>query len=183
MKSKDKVKQAIADLENMTVVKYPDPVLAEQCTLVEDFDDDLRALAEKMHEIMFATNGVGLAAPQVGVTIQLFLASPEFDPEETYAYVNPRIVETDGSAIDEEGCLSFPGVYAKIKRSSKVTVEYEDLDGVTYRETCEDLHARIVQHEGDHLEGRLLVDRMGSVAKLAARRALNNLEDKYNRKK
>lgn len=183
MNSKEKISQAVADLDNLTIVKYPDPRLREQCTEIEEFDDDLRDLAEKMHEIMFRFKGVGLAAPQVGVTVQLFLASPEFNPEETYAYVNPRIVASEGAAPGEEGCLSFPGIYSKVKRAANLTVEYEDLDGVTYQESCSDFHARIIQHEGDHLAGTLLVDRMGSVAKLASRKALAHLEEEFSKKK
>ncbi len=128
---------------------------------------------------MFSANGVGLAGPQVGVTVRLFVASPTLEVLDRRVYVNPRIVSAEGSQDSEEGCLSFPGITCHVKRHDKVVIRAMDPNGEPFEETSEGLAARIFQHEGDHLDGRLLVDRMGSVAKLARRQALKELEDAY----
>lgn len=178
MDSSDKIQAA--DLASLQVVKYPDPRLREVCTPVETIDEPLAMLVERMWELMLDSRGVGLAAPQVGVTIRLFAASPSFDPEDLRVYINPRIIEASGATDEDEGCLSFPQIYTRVKRSATVVVEAIDLEGNTFQETCSDLHARIIQHEIDHLDGRLMVDRMGTVAKLANRRALKELEAQFN---
>jgi len=178
MDSSEKIK--LADLSTLAVVKYPDPRLKEVCTPIEAIDEPLVMLVHKMWEVMLESRGVGLAAPQVGVTVRLFAASPSFSPDDLQVYINPKIVEASGTLEEEEGCLSFPQIYAKVKRSATVTVEAADLEGNIFQETCCDLHARIIQHELDHLDGRLLVDRMGTVAKLANRRGLKELEAQFN---
>lgn len=177
MTAREKI--ASADLDSLRVIQYPDPRLKEICTPVEEFDDALRALVERMAAVMFESRGVGLAAPQVGVTVRLFLASPSFDPSDLHVYINPRIVETSGSDMGEEGCLSFPEIFCKVKRAQSVTVEAFGPDGEPFRHIVEELHARIIQHESDHLDGTLLVDRMGSLAKLSHRKALQALELDY----
>lgn len=149
------------------------------CMPIETVDEHVRALVEKMTELIFDSNGVGLSAPQVGVTVRLFIGSPTFEPDDLHIYINPRIISVEGADISEEGCLSFPGIFTKIKRYAKVTIEAMGLEGVVFTQTCEDLHARICQHENDHLEGKLLVDRMGSVAKMGHRKALEELVDKF----
>jgi peptide deformylase len=178
MESSEKIR--ITDLSDLQVVKYPDPRLKEICTPVDTIDESLVALVEAMWRLMLDSRGVGLAAPQVGVTVRLFAASPSFSPDDLRVYINPRIVEASGSIEEEEGCLSFPLIYTRVKRSAVVTVEAIGLDGETFQETCVDLHSRIIQHEIDHLDGRLLVDRMGTVSKLTNRRALKELEAQFN---
>jgi len=168
------------DLTALRVLKYPDPRLREVCTPVDTVDDSVVQLVEGMWKLMLESNGVGLAPPQVGVTVCLFVSSPTFGPEDLHVYINPRIVEARDSVEEDEGCLSFPQIYTKVKRNAVVVVEALGLDGEVFSETCESLAARIVQHEIDHLDGRLLVDRMGSVAKLAHRRALKELEAQFS---
>lgn len=172
-------KIAAADLDALRIVHYPDPRLREACSALEGVCEDVVRLAERMRDLMFRSKGVGLAAPQVGVTVRLFLASPNFDPGDVHVYINPRLVDTEGNADGEEGCLSFPNIFSKVKRARTVTVEALGLDGEPFRQTVSELHARIVQHENDHLDGMLLVDRMGSVSKLAHRKALSALEAEY----
>jgi len=179
MDSSEKIKAA--DPEALQIVKYPDPRLRETCTPVDDIDESLIRFVEGMWRLMLESRGVGLAAPQVGVTVRLFAASPTFSPDDLLVYINPRIIEASGSVEEEEGCLSFPLVYSKVKRSETVVVEAVDLEGNILRETCTDLHARIVQHELDHLDGRLLVDRMGAVSRIANRKALKDLEAQFAR--
>jgi len=178
MDSSEKIR--LADLVSLQVVKYPDPRLREVCTPVETIDEPLIRLVERMWELMLDSRGVGLAAPQVGATVRLFAASPSFSPEDLKTYINPRIIEASGTVEEDEGCLSFPQIFTKIKRNATVIVEALDLEGNTFRETCIDLHSRIIQHEIDHLDGRLLVDRMGTVSKLANRRVLKDLEAQFN---
>jgi peptide deformylase len=177
MNAREKI-QAV-DVESLQIVRYPDPRLKEVCTPIEEIDESVTALADRMARVMFTSNGVGLAASQVGVTVRLFVASPTFDENDLHVYINPKIVDKNGSANDEEGCLSFPNIFCKVKRAAKVTVEAIGLDGKHFTETVEGLHARIIQHENDHLDGILLADRMGSVAKLAKRNALHALEEEY----
>ena len=178
MDSSEKIQ--VADMASLQVVKYPDPRLRKVCIPVETIDEHLIQLVEGMWELMLDSRGVGLAAPQVGVTVRLFAASPSFSPEDLKVYINPRIIEASGTVEEDEGCLSFPRIFTKIKRNATVTVEALDLEGSTFQETCSDLHSRIVQHEIDHLDGRLLIDRMGTVAKLANRRVLKELEAQFD---
>ena len=178
MDSSDKTR--VADLAYLQVIKYPDPRLREVCTPVETIDEHLIQLVERMWQLMLDSRGVGLAAPQVGVTVRLFAASPSFSPDDLKVYINPRIIEASGTVEEDEGCLSFPQIFTKVKRNATITVEALDLEGNIFQETCSDLHSRIIQHEIDHLDGRLLIDRMGTVAKLANRRTLKELEAQFN---
>ena len=167
------------DLAGLKVVKFPAPVLLSPSAEVEQFGDELAALAERMLEIMYASHGVGLAAPQLGLPIRLFVFNPAGRPEEAGACVNPHFVDRDGAAVAEEGCLSLPGVTCKIKRYAQVTVRGQDVTGRAIELVGEGLRARVFQHEMDHLDGTLLVDRMSPVARLANRRALKDLQDQY----
>ena len=179
MDSSEKIRQA--DLAALKIVHYPDPRLREVCTPVERVDPAVRALAERMLELMFAGRGVGLAAPQVGLTVRMFVASPSFEASDGCVYVNPRIIDADGKQDEQEGCLSFPGITCRIVRPRVLIVEALGLDGRSFRQTGADLAARVFAHEIDHLDGRLLVDRMSTVARLGNRRALKDLEDKHAR--
>jgi peptide deformylase len=173
----EKIKQA--DLAGLRIIRYPDPRLTVVCTPVEAVDDSVRALIDRMFELMFDARGVGLAAPQVGVAVRLFVASATFDPAERGVYINPEIIAAEGAQDGDEGCLSFPGITCRVKRKKIATIRALGRDGNPFEQTGEDLLARIFQHESDHLEGKLLVDRMGSVAKLGNRRLLRELEEGY----
>jgi len=150
------------------------------CAPVEDpASPAVGRLLERMWELIVRHQGVGLAGPQVGVTARLFVTSPTCQSSDLHTYINPHIISAEGSQDEPEGCLSFPGISCAIKRSNIVTVEATGPDGLVFQETAEGLPARIIQHECDHLDGRLLVDRMGSVAKLTNRKALKQLEAEY----
>jgi peptide deformylase len=141
------------------VRQYPDPVLRMQAREVEGFDDDLASLVERMRHLLHDANGLGLAATQVGVLrrVFLFLPNPE---EEAVALVNPKLVEPSEERIsDEEGCLSLQGVVIPVERHERVTVEATDPEGNEVRLELEGLPARIAQHELDHLDGVLILDR------------------------
>jgi peptide deformylase len=139
--------------------QYPDPVLRMQAREVESFDDDLASLVERMRHLLHDANGIGLAATQVGVLRRVFLFLP--DPEQdAVALVNPRIVSTSDERVsDDEGCLSLQGVVIPVERDERVTVEASDPEGNEVRFELEGLPARIAQHELDHLDGVLILDR------------------------
>lgn len=177
-----KVNIARLDLAALKIIRYPDPRLARAAAAVEVFDEHLRRLAERMFELMFQSRGVGLAATQIGLALRIFVSSPTAEDADRHVYVNPAFLQLDGQQEDEEGCLSVPGVTTTIKRYSQAVIEACDLDGKKFQETGQGLLARIFQHEMDHLDGRLIIDRMGSVARLAHRRTLKELEEKFTEK-
>ncbi len=167
------------DLASLKVVKFPTPLLQQPSAKVEQFDDDLSALVERMFEVMYASSGVGLAAPQVGVPIRLFVYNPTGRGDDEGVCVNPQLVAGDGAAVEEESCLSLPGVRSKVRRYARVTVRARNRRGERMELSAEGLGARIFQHEIDHLDGVLLVDRMTPVGRLANRRALKDLREQY----
>lgn len=151
--------------------QWPDPVLKLRAEEVEDFDDDLRRLVERMQALMTDANGIGLAGNQAGVLRRLFVF--RVDDEEPRAAVNPVIVErSDEVAADDEGCLSLQGVLVPVERPVAVTLEAQDVDGAPYRLELEGLSARVVQHELDHLDGVLILERTTPDARREAMAAL-----------
>ncbi len=158
---------------------YPDPVLRRRCPPVTRFDDDLRRLAADMIETMHAAPGIGLAAPQVGVETRLAVVdlTAGEDPEAVLVLANPRIVESTGSGVELEGCLSIPDLTDKVSRPNRITVEAEDLEGATARFEAEEWLARAICHEIDHLDGVLFPDRLRGLRKERARRALKRLRE------
>jgi peptide deformylase len=147
--------------------QYPDPALRMRARPVEDFDDDLRRLVERMSDLMKEANGVGLAATQVGVLRRLFVFSPE--DERVLALVNPEIVRrADELETDDEGCLSLQGVAVPVERPVSVRIEGRDERGKEVRYDLDGMAARIAQHEFDHLEGTLVLDRTTPEARRAA---------------
>ncbi len=179
MSAADILADAAADLDSLTVVHYPDPRLRAETLAVESVDDNVRAVADRMFDIMFASQGVGLAAPQVGLSLKLLVASPTFEESDRLVLINPTIVAEAGWEDGEEGCLSFPGIYCKVKRRKKIVVKFLDLNGAEAMLELNDFPARVIQHELDHLNATLLVDRMGQLAKLGNRKALKDLEAKF----
>jgi peptide deformylase len=151
--------------------QYPDPVLRMQAKPVEDFDDDLRRLVERMSTLMIEARGVGLAATQVGILRRLFVFSPEDD--EVAVVVNPVIVHrSDEAEVDDEGCLSLQGVLAPVERAVSVRIEGKDDRGGDVAFDLEGFAARAVQHELDHLDGVLMIDRTTPEARREALAAL-----------
>jgi len=149
---------------------YGDPVLRERATVIETFDDELRELAEAMVETMFRERGIGLAAPQVGLSRRLIVAlqmsEVEDEDAEPVALVNPEVVERSSDTwIYEEGCLSIPEVTGDVTRPETITVRYQDLDGHTMMVTTSGMFARILLHEVDHLNGRLFIDYLSTANK------------------
>ena len=151
--------------------QWPDPVLKLHAEEVEEFDDDLRRLVERMQALMIDANGIGLAGNQAGVLRRVFVFRP--DDEEPRTAVNPVIVErSEELATDDEGCLSLQGVLVPVERPVSVTLEAQDVDGASYRLELEGLSARVAQHELDHLDGVLILERTTPEARREAMAAL-----------
>lgn len=157
---------------------YPDPVLLRKAEPVTTFDDALRERIARMWEIMYASKGVGLAAPQAGWSAQVLVLNPSGDAgdtDEALVVINPRVVKRWRKATDQEGCLSFPEIYVDVTRPAGVRLAWEDEHGEPHEQDFNDFVARIIQHEMDHLEGVLLVHRMSPVDKIRYRRELDEL--------
>ena len=144
---------------------YGDPVLRKQAEPVGEFDSELGEFAGRMVEAMFENFGIGLAAPQVGVSKRLIVIDKSFGEAENdfMVLVNPEIQETAGEVSMQEGCLSVPGVYEDLLRSERILVRYCDVDGTVHEVDADGLLARVILHETDHLNGVLFVDRLSSV--------------------
>jgi peptide deformylase len=156
----DPEREARRQLALAQIRQYPDPVLRMQAQPVERFDDDLVKLVERMKRLMGEAAGVGLAANQVGVLQRVFVVQPEAEEEAPRALVNPAIVERSGQKeIENEGCLSMQGVLIPVERDLAVTIEARDEHGEEVRLELEGLAARVIQHELDHLDGVLIIDR------------------------
>lgn len=173
----------MTDPKNFDVVLFPDPVLRKETEEITAFNDELKGVVEGMFERMFESQGVGLAAPQVGLSMRLFVLNDEGDkdkPERNLALINPTIKSFGGKKTrHEEGCLSLPGVHADITRPEKCVVHHFDVDGNEVEKEYDGFVARIIQHEYDHLQGVLLVDRMTPSDKLRNRAAVDELKAAY----
>ena len=169
----------MTDIEKCRITYYPSPVLAKPAKPVEEINDNIRQLVEKMTEIMFEKRGMGLAAPQAGVSLRLFIVSLEPPEGPIKVFINPAVTPTGELETIEEGCLSAPSVPVKIRRSQKCTVTATDLDGNEFTEEAEGLYARVIQHEYDHIEGVTIITRMGTTAKIMHRRQLKRLAENY----
>jgi peptide deformylase len=168
----------------MKIVQYPHPALRHACKPLTAIDAKVRKAAEEMLEAMYDANGLGLAAPQVALPYRLIVLNLTGDRnqrDQEGAYVNPVILERKGTVEDEEGCLSFPGLYAKVRRAKSVKVQAYNLNGESVEIAVTDLAARAWQHEIDHLDGILFIDKMGTIAKLASRGSLKEFEREYRR--
>lgn len=159
-------------MTKLTILKYPDERLRTVAEPITSVDDHLRDTIDAMFETMYDSNGVGLAATQVNVHKRLFIADCSEDQNEPLVFINPEITEKDGLFTNEEGCLSFPGVYAKVERASKVTVSALDRNGETFSLTAEGLLAICIQHELDHLNGKLFVDYLSPLKRDRIRKKL-----------
>lgn len=138
---------------------YPDPILKKKAGVIAKIDGEVKKLTGKMIETMHDGDGVGLAGPQVGISKRIFVI--DAGSGEPQVFVNPKISRKRGRQVDVEGCLSLPGLEAKVKRAKSLRCEYLDENGKEHKIDCEGLLARVLQHENDHLEGILFIDRIG----------------------
>jgi len=164
------------DTGNLDITHYPNQVLAKTARPIEKIDDSIRRLVDRMTEVMLKHKGIGLAGPQIGVDLRIFIISLDGTRESVRVYINPIVKPTtDQGELMEEGCLSVPGVRTKIRRFSRCTVTATDLSGKQFTEEAEGLYARALQHEYDHLEGLTIVNRMSQTARIAHRKQLRRL--------
>ncbi|MCC6214467.1 MAG: peptide deformylase [Polyangiaceae bacterium] len=149
----------------LTILHYPDPRLRERAEPVPEVTSEIRALVSDMAETMYAAPGVGLAAPQVGVSKRIFVIdiADEDEPSQLQVFINPEILHLDGSIVWKEGCLSFPDVAEEIRRAERVRVRAIGLEGQPFELEAEGLLAVAIQHEHDHLEGVLMVDKLSAI--------------------
>jgi len=162
--------------EKLQIIRYPDPRLRKVSEAVTTFDDNLLALTRRMLELMREEQGVGLAAPQVGMNVRLFVMNATGKPEDDRVIVNPELFDADGNELDEEGCLSLPKIRAQIERAVSIRLKGQNERGEPFDQALADFDARVVQHEIDHLNGIMLIDRMGFTARMGIRRRLKEME-------
>ncbi len=163
----------------LEIVLWPDPVLLAGAKPVQAVDARLKQIVAEMRRIMFELRGVGLAAPQVGVPLRLMLVCPSGDPGDEQVLLNPRLLAQDGAQLGEEGCLSFPGIYGRVERARTVRLAYQDLTLTPRELLLEGFVARIVQHEADHLDGRVFIDRLAPDDRQEAEPELERLRQRF----
>ncbi len=163
----------------LRIVKYPHPVLRHKSKPLRRVDGELKNIIREMFDLMYEHKGLGLAANQVDLPYRMFILNLEGDPQkaEELVFLNPVISRRGGAMVEsEEGCLSFPEIFAPVKRSDKVVLSAYDLSGQEVNLELSGLFARAVQHEYDHLEGILFIDRLAPTALLSVKQALADLE-------
>src|ERR1700734_3594801 len=159
------------------VVKWPEPVLAQKGAVVTVFDAGLKKLVEEMFDSMYAAQGIGLAAPQIAISQRITVIDVSFkkNPEEKIVLINPEIIERKGKQVEEEGCLSLPEIREKVQRAAWVKVRAQDVNGEWFEVEGEELLARAMQHEIDHLDGILFIDRLSRLKRELVIRKIKKL--------
>jgi peptide deformylase len=159
------------------IVKFGDPVLEKPAAPITVFDNELKKLVEDMFESMYEAHGVGLAAPQIGISMRLAVIDITFkeDPDARLVLVNPEIIHTEGKNRQNEGCLSIPEFREPVTRAKKVTVRAQDVNGNWYEKTGEDLLARAFLHETDHLNGKLYISHISALKRDLIKRRIRKL--------
>jgi peptide deformylase len=168
----------------MKIVNYPHPSLRHLARPLNSIDKKVRRLVGEMLELMYAGRGLGLAGPQVVLPYRVFVMNLKADPLEKEfekIYINPVIMERKGSVEGEEGCLSFPGLFQKVRRAREIRAQAYDLNGELVEVHACDLEARVWLHEVDHLDGDLFIDKVGPAAKIASRSAIKKLERDFRK--
>jgi len=166
----------------LRIVPYPHPALRYESRPVTQIDDELRAKVRSMFELMYESRGIGLAANQVAIPYRFFVMNLTADPEQKdqeQVFINPEIIKRHSSIEDEEGCLSFPGLYFKVRRARKIKLRAFDLSGNTVEVEAEDLFSRALQHETDHLAGKLYIDMLGPIGRATVNAKLRDFEQKF----
>ena len=172
--------------ELLNIHTYPDPVLITVATEVTDFNDELQTLCLNMLYTMYHAPGIGLAAPQIGLSKRIFVIDTDYDREETEEdsgvydlsnfnpriFINPKFIETEGETTYQEGCLSIPGIFEDVKRFDNITIEYQNLSGEKQQLKADDLLSICIQHENDHLEGIVFIERLSQLKKTFLKKKL-----------
>jgi len=159
-------------MAKLDILEFPDPRLRRRAEPIGQVDDELRALIEDMFETMYAAPGVGLAANQVNVARRLMVIDVSEGKDQPLVFINPEILEQEGNQKSEEGCLSVPGVFADVPRAERVRVKALDRDGKPFEMDADDLLAVCIQHEIDHLNGRLFVDYLSPLKRQKVKKIL-----------
>jgi len=157
----------------LTILEYPDPRLRTRAEPVAVFDEAFGRLVDDMFETMYAAPGIGLAATQVDVHKQLIVIDISEEKNERHVFVNPVILERSGTALTEEGCLSVPGIFDEVQRASHVRVRARDRHGIEFEQDLEGILAVCLQHEMDHLDGKLFVDYLSDLKRERIRKKLD----------
>ncbi|MGC1422756.1 MAG: peptide deformylase [Terracidiphilus sp.] len=162
----------------LKIVKYPEPVLSQPGEPVTEFDAELKKLVDDMFETMYASQGIGLAAPQVAVAKRVTVVDLSMgkDPAQKLVLVNPEVIFREGKQYEEEGCLSFPEIREKVQRAAKVRIRAQDLKGKWFEMDGEELLSRAFQHEIDHLDGMLFIFRMSSLKRDLVLRKIRKMQ-------
>ena len=163
----------------MNIVNYPDPVLRQRAKPLTEINKEVYLQVEEMMELMYQAQGIGLAAPQVGWTVRLFIIDVDGDLHGEKVFINPVITEEVGELNKEEGCLSFPGIMGKVVRAQRIKAQAYTLKGQKIEIEAEGLAARAWQHEIDHLNGCLFIDKMSPASRLAISHQLKEFERSY----
>jgi peptide deformylase len=160
------------------IVKYPDPILAKRGEDVTEFGGDLKTLVEEMFESMYEAHGIGLAAPQIGLSKRLTVIDVSFkkEPADKLVLINPEIIHREGKQLEEEGCLSLPEIREKVNRAAKVKVRAQNVEGEWFEVEGEELLARALQHEIDHLDGVLFIDRLSRLKRDLVHRRIKKMQ-------
>ncbi len=172
--------------ELLNIHTYPDPVLTTVAKEVTDFNDELQTLCLNMLYTMYHAPGIGLAAPQIGLSKRIFVIDTDYDREETEEdsgvydlsnfnpriFINPKFIETEGETTYQEGCLSLPGIFEDVKRFDNITIEYQNLSGEKQQIKADDLLSICIQHENDHLEGIVFIERLSQLKKTFLKKKL-----------
>jgi peptide deformylase len=173
----------------MKIVLYPHPSLRHKAVPISGISKQTESYAREMLDLMYEGKGLGLAGPQVALPYQIFVSNLNTDERELPAaervservFINPVIMDRKGSIEGEEGCLSFPGLYAKVRRAKSIAFQAYNLKGELVAGTVSELEARVFQHEVDHLRGELFIDKVGALAKISCRGSVNKFERDFRR--
>jgi peptide deformylase len=158
----------------LNILEYPDKRLREKASPVQAVTPEIQQLVDDMAETMYAAPGVGLAANQVAVLLRIFVidTAGEDDPSDLHVFINPEILSREGELVWQEGCLSFPGINESVERAEKVRVRALDRDGKTFELEADGLLGVAIQHEYDHLDGKLMIDKLGPIKKRLVQRKM-----------
>ena len=159
----------------LEILHFPDPRLRQKASLVAIVDEEIRTIVDHMFETMYSAPGIGLAAVQVNILKQIIVIDISEDKKQPLCLINPEILESHGEEKMEEGCLSVPGIYEKVKRAESIKVRYLDREGKTIEEEINGLLAVCIQHEMDHLKGKLFVDYLSEMKRNRIRKKLEKM--------
>jgi peptide deformylase len=161
------------------ILHFPNPKLHHIAKSIENVDTEIKRLVDDMFETMYEDNGIGLAATQLGIDLRVFIVDVNIDPKQPLTFINPTIIEKSGEQKCQEGCLSLPGIYAEVKRADKIKIEALNREGKSFTMQADGLLSICIQHEVDHLDGKLFIDHLSSLRKQLIRNKLKKLR-KHN---